>query len=398
MFVSDDLREVRDLHARLGSFVARVDPDATLASDATKLLQELASMARLVDAATILLTPRAEADEPWRRAGYASLADWLAALEGTSKSDAQDRVKASKRIRRLPRTKARLREGKLSKRQAQEVADGATADPHAEERLLDAAERDSLPELRDKVQRTKAAADPDPDATRARHHRDRYVRSWRDQDGALCFSVRGATDTGAEILAAVITNGVDVHTVAHLGRRFTAHQRTALQWTHPVCAREGCGRTVGLEYDHRTNWSDTHRSVASDADRLCDHDHDLKTRHGWALVEGSGVRPMVPPHDPRHPRNHGTGGAHAPPTDPRLDHAGTPRLRLQRRRVVLVADRHGLVVVRIGPSLLARRAEHGFHRVRSHHHRNEDERDDDPEPHHEPISQRPTSHASPYRS
>ena len=37
-------------------------------------------------------------------------------------------------------------------------------------------------------------------------------------------------------------------------------------------------------------------------DPLCDPDHDLKTYEGWALVEGKGKRPMVPPDDPRHPR------------------------------------------------------------------------------------------------
>ena len=36
---------------------------------------------------------------------------------------------------------------------------------------------------------------------------------------------------------------------------------------------------------------------------LCGHCHDLKTRYGWSLVHGTGKRPMVPPDDPRHPKN-----------------------------------------------------------------------------------------------
>jgi hypothetical protein len=36
---------------------------------------------------------------------------------------------------------------------------------------------------------------------------------------------------------------------------------------------------------------------------FCGHDHDLKTNHGWSLVEGTGRRAFVPPEDPRHPRN-----------------------------------------------------------------------------------------------
>jgi hypothetical protein len=38
-------------------------------------------------------------------------------------------------------------------------------------------------------------------------------------------------------------------------------------------------------------------------DRLCVHHHRLKTHNGWALIAGSGKRPMVPPSDPQHPGN-----------------------------------------------------------------------------------------------
>ena len=58
-----------------------------------------------------------------------------------------------------------------------------------------------------------------------------------------------------------------------------------------------------LEIDHRNPWADCHETVLTNLDPLCDHDHDLKTHHGWALIEGTGKRPMVPPDDPRHPRN-----------------------------------------------------------------------------------------------
>ena len=37
--------------------------------------------------------------------------------------------------------------------------------------------------------------------------------------------------------------------------------------------------------------------------QLCGHHHDLETLFGWALVVGEGKRPMVPPDDPRHPKN-----------------------------------------------------------------------------------------------
>jgi hypothetical protein len=126
-----------------------------------------------------------------------------------------------------------------------------------------------------------------------------------DLPGLGPIPVRIARDLlGESILKLVITKGVDVMNVTHLGRGATIAQNVALMWTSPECTRSGCTRTFRLENDHRAEWHKTHHTRLDELDRLCDHDHDLKTRHGWALVEGKGKRPMVPPDDPRHPRNH----------------------------------------------------------------------------------------------
>jgi hypothetical protein len=106
---------------------------------------------------------------------------------------------------------------------------------------------------------------------------------------------------GDAILKLVITKGVDVVNVTHLGRSATVAQQVALWWRDPLCTREGCGRAYRLEIDHREDWAKTHHTRVDEADRLCAADHDLKTRHGWALVDGVGRRPMVPPDHPFHP-------------------------------------------------------------------------------------------------
>jgi hypothetical protein len=106
---------------------------------------------------------------------------------------------------------------------------------------------------------------------------------------------------GESVLKLVITKGVDVANMTHLGRGPNTAQKVALLWQQPVCSREGCGRRAGVQYDHRIDWAITHHTRLDETDPLCDPDHDLKTRLGWALVEGTGVRPMVPRDDPRHP-------------------------------------------------------------------------------------------------
>lgn len=121
-------------------------------------------------------------------------------------------------------------------------------------------------------------------------------------------AIRDLLDTEDPFLAAVVTKGKDVVGVAHLGRRPTARQQSALEWLYPTCAAAGCNSLAFLENDHRENWSRTHTTVFELLDRFCPHHHDLKTRENWSLVDGRGKRAFVPPDDPRHPRN-----AHSPP-------------------------------------------------------------------------------------
>lgn len=109
----------------------------------------------------------------------------------------------------------------------------------------------------------------------------------------------------------LITRGIDVLNVTTLSRRATAAMVAALAWRSPTCTVEGCGRTI-LQIDHRIPWAQTRHTTLAELDPLCPHDHARKTHDGWELIEGTGVRAMVPPGDPRHPRHPG----HAPPGDP----------------------------------------------------------------------------------
>jgi hypothetical protein len=117
--------------------------------------------------------------------------------------------------------------------------------------------------------------------------------------------VRAVMASGDAFLAGVVTKGVDVHNVFHLGRKPTAYHDTALEWLSPECTTEGCNHTARLERDHRVDWAHTKVTLLRWLERHCEHCHDKKTRHGWALVEGHGKRPLVPPDDPRHARYRG---------------------------------------------------------------------------------------------
>ena len=106
--------------------------------------------------------------------------------------------------------------------------------------------------------------------------------------------------------------------VTHLGRGPTVAQKIALWWQTPQCTELDCTRVQRIEFDHREEWNKTHHTRLDEGDGLCGHHHDLKTYFGWALVEGTGKRPMVPPTiraTPRTNRNSRTG-ARRRATDP----------------------------------------------------------------------------------
>jgi hypothetical protein len=104
------------------------------------------------------------------------------------------------------------------------------------------------------------------------------------------------------VIKLIATKGEQVANVTHYRRNPNTAQRMALLWAQPTCSVAGCDHSI-VQIDHRSDWHKTRRTRLEDLDPFCPHHHRLKTYHGWALVEGTGKRAMVPPDDPRHPDN-----------------------------------------------------------------------------------------------
>ncbi len=444
------LAQLTAQHEALRELVSGLDADAVTPSEAPALWQAFQRIERLAAAGMTLLARRVDESRVWERAGHRHPADYLAQQAGTSRGAARASLAASTRLARLSHTRSALCRGELSGAQAEAIADAATANPDAEQSLVDAAGRSSLSELRERCARAKAAADPHPDATHRRLHAERRLRRYSGPDGAWNLVARGTPEDGAffntvldpiidqlfrahrgdgargshearafdalielarrargdsesplgggdvstrpaddggevtdgsgdpavstsqpavaggarsagwgrarpggrgslavnpsylallrvdlealvrggvegdelcaiagvgpvparvarellgdAVLKLVITRGVDVLNVTHLGRAPTAAQRVALLWQSPGCIVEGCPNRW-VEIDHRIPWCQTRHTRLDELDRHCTHHHWLKTHKGWALVPGTGPRPMVPPDDPRHPDN-----------------------------------------------------------------------------------------------
>ena len=117
--------------------------------------------------------------------------------------------------------------------------------------------------------------------------------------------------------AAVVMDGVDVYSVAHLGRSPTAHQRTALEARGYRCEVPGCASTTALEIDHIAEWTKTYRTRVQDLCWLCRLHHHDKTHRGFRLEGPVGNRRwLAPGAEP---------AGHDPPGDPpAAGHPGDP--------------------------------------------------------------------------
>jgi hypothetical protein len=115
---------------------------------------------------------------------------------------------------------------------------------------------------------------------------------------------------GGALVALLDERGTAVDRIVHLGRRPTALQRTAIEWTTGgTCAIEGCSSTARYEIDHVAEWATTSRTELRHLAGVCGHHHDLKTHGGYRFSDAlpSGKRRLLPP------------GAGPPPADLALD-------------------------------------------------------------------------------
>jgi hypothetical protein len=385
--------------------VAQLDPDGLTPHEAGRLLEGFDQVVRIAATGSTLLARRVEDGEEWRRQGYRSAAEWLAATTGSSLGAARRKVETSKALKDLPNTRRKMADGSVSPDQGDAIAGAAAANPAAEERLLRTAEKANLNELRDEALRAKAEADRSAAERHQRLRRQRRVRRYTDGEGARHLDICGPVDDvarieaeldrrigalirerpagerlesrdalafdaavamaarsqgadapagsasgtrrqpapqhlallrldiealwrgyvegdelcevtglgpipvevarrllGDAVLKLVLTQGGAVAHVTSLARGPTQAMRYALLWTSPTCVVEGCSRTI-VEHDHRfgAEYKDTRHTRLDETDRVCHTHHDLHTHRGWALVPGTGKRPMVPPDDPQHP-------------------------------------------------------------------------------------------------
>jgi len=103
-------------------------------------------------------------------------------------------------------------------------------------------------------------------------------------------------EVGEAILKVIIGDGVDVRTVAHIGRAVPAHLRSALENRDETCVVPGCDVGRGLEIDHyKIGFAQDGPTELWNLCRLCRWHHYLKTYCDYSLTGEPGSWEWNPP-------------------------------------------------------------------------------------------------------
>jgi hypothetical protein len=120
--------------------------------------------------------------------------------------------------------------------------------------------------------------------------------------GPVPVSVARAALGNDAMVKLVVTKGVDVLNVTHLGRTRVASVQTALDWLYDECAVRGCHRRVNLDWHHTPAYRHTGHTKLADLIPLCGQDHHRTENEGYTLLaRGDGEYDLIPPDHQRGP-------------------------------------------------------------------------------------------------
>ncbi len=117
------------------------------------------------------------------------------------------------------------------------------------------------------------------------------LKRGRTEHGEICeiagigpIPVATATEyLGEAFLKLLVVDGVDIKTVAHMGRAIPAPLRTAVEERDRVCQVPTCDMSLGLEIDHIKPFAEGGPASLENLVRLCKRHHLQKTHDGYRL-------------------------------------------------------------------------------------------------------------------
>ena len=247
--------------ATLKQVVSSLEPATLEGATATQLVEEFAAIERLAAAGKALCAKRVADSGAWRRDGDRSPARWMARTTGTSVGNALGVLETAESVTQLPATENALRSGQLSEIQAKEIVSAASASPASEPELLAAVKTESVSQLKERCATVRTAARSDELDRYEAIRKRRYLRHFRDPDGAFHLDAVLTPDAGAVVVAALEPYTERVfHAARRQGRRephaaYAADALVELAEHARSCdqesSRPGPGATVHVVVDHQ---------------------------------------------------------------------------------------------------------------------------------------------------
>ena len=194
------------LTGEFSALFAGLDPASVAGGDARLLVERLTRLEQMVSAQRALLAGRVAEAGSWRSDGSRSAAGWLARQAGTTASQAARELDTAKRVVAGPEAvRSAYSAGELSPEAASEVSAAASVAPDAAGELVSGARGEDLSLLRRRCRQTRDAAlgAAEQEAKAVRLHRQRYLRTWTDSEGAGRLQACLAPDSYARVLAAL---------------------------------------------------------------------------------------------------------------------------------------------------------------------------------------------------
>ncbi len=212
--------QLRDAAAPVRTLLGDLSPADVPLPYAVDILDAFIELERLAASGRVLIAARAAESEAWRRAGCPSAAAWLALRQGTDTGRARADLETSEQLGGLPDTADAVRNGELSPQQAGAVAGGASANPAAENDLLETAKSDSLRHTKEEAARRRAEVE----AEESKVERERKVRAgrkayWWTKGGRWCLYAEGPLAEGAALQQALENRIGEIHRDRRNGQR-----------------------------------------------------------------------------------------------------------------------------------------------------------------------------------
>src|SRR6266550_6117459 len=123
---------VRWVRERLEKLASDFDPGSLTGEQAVWLVEQLGAIRRLIDGMLAKAAKRVDDTHAHKSSGDRDAAGLCARAVGVGVREARRAIETAEKLERLSATDAAVRDGSLSARQAQMIADAATINPEAE--------------------------------------------------------------------------------------------------------------------------------------------------------------------------------------------------------------------------------------------------------------------------